>query len=362
MSRGSSPRLEDEQLISFRPLAAQISKTLGFPPLDLESRAVEQWTISPASQRTVPAALFLPGQLERILGTEFAPIESVVREFQGGFQTVNAETIGFRIKDVELLDGVLYGPRSIQHLRQRLRRWPIHRIETEIVSGALYESWIGNRWFGSWLMEDCITYELAHKHGHPVTSKPLAEGGHAKDYESLLGMKPTRVSRVHFEELILFHDGANNEGKRLRAERMRERLVRNASCDSHPGVFLLRGEGGDRRVLLNENEIAEGLMSRRGFKVIDPLEATVGEIMDACAGARVVAGVEGSQLVHGLVSMPPDSTLFVIQPPHRVVATLKIATDRQGQTYSFLVASGGKDEFSVQMDDVERTLDLVGAC
>jgi hypothetical protein len=211
-------------------------------------------------------------------------------------------------------------------------------------------------------MEDCITYELAHKHGQPVTSKPLATRGHAADYESVLGMSPKRVSDVHFEELIFFRDGANNEDKKQRANRMRERLVGNASRESHPGVFLLRGDSGDRRVLLNENEIAQGLMSRRGFKVVDPLQSSLEEITEACAGARVVAGVEGSQLVHGLVMMPPDAALFVIQPPHRVVSTLKLVTDRQAQTYSFLVASGGKEDFSVAMGDVERTLDLVDAC
>jgi capsular polysaccharide biosynthesis protein len=162
--------------------------------------------------------------------------------------------------------------------------------------------------------------------------------------------------------LTFFRDGANNEDKKQRANRMRERLVGNASRESHPGVFLLRGDSGDRRVLLNENEIAQGLMSRRGFKVVDPIQSSLEEITEACAGARVVAGVEGSQLVHGLVMMPPDAALFVIQPPHRVVSTLKLVTDRQGQTYSFLVASGGKEDFSVAMGDVERTLDLVDAC
>jgi capsular polysaccharide biosynthesis protein len=110
---------------------------------------------------------------------------------------------------------------------------------------------------------------------------------------------------------------------------------------------------------LNEAQIAEALMSRRGFKVLDPMKATVAEIIEACAGARVVAGVEGSHLVHGLISMPPDAALFVIQPPQRVLSVLKHATDRQGQRFSFVVASGGKDEFSVRLDEVERTLDLL---
>jgi hypothetical protein len=350
-------------LISTRPLVGKIAKVLGFPPLDLESEAKDQWTVSSASQRTVQPAVFLDGQLQKIQGTEFAPLETVVRDFQGGHQSMDAETIGFRIRDVDLVDGVLYGPKSIRHLRPRRHRWPVYQVPSTVPSGSLYETWIGNQWFGSWLMEDCITFELAQTHGHPVTSRPLvSDNHHAADYKSLLGMNPARVQHVHFEELIFFRDGPNNEGKRQRANRMRERLISKFPGESHPGVFVLRGDSGARRILLNEREIAEGLATRRGFRIIDPMKASVGEIIDACAGARVVAGVEGSQLVHGLVLMPPEAALFVIQPPHRVVSTLKMATDRQGQTYSFLVASGGKDEFSVAMDEVERTLDLVAAC
>lgn len=361
MSPASSPSLEDTKLVSFRPVLRQIAKGVGYPSLDLESDAVEKWVVSAASQRIVHPALFLPGQLENILGTEFAPLDTVVRHFQGGYPSVDSETVGFRIKDVDLVDGVLYGSKGTRHLRQRRHRWPLYRVPTAVVSGSLYESWIGNQWFGSWLMEDCVSFELARAHGSPVTSRPIAAGGHAKAYETLLDMDPARVHDVHFEELILFDDGPSNEGKRQRADRLRERLVSKAPRAAHPGVFLLRGDSGEKRILVNEKEIAEALAVRRGFRVIDPLQASVDEIIDACAGARVVAGVEGSQLVHGLVLMPPDATLFVIQPPYRVVSTLKLATDRQRQTYSFLVASGGKEEFTVRMDDVERTLDLVGS-
>jgi Glycosyltransferase 61 len=345
-------------VISFRPLAGQFRRLVGLYR-DVACEAVEQWTVSGASQRPVPPARFLPGQLEKILDTEFAPVDTVVRAFRGGFDSDDGETLGFRLRNVHLVDGVLYGARSLRHLRQRQRRQPFYRVPATTVSGTLYESWIGNQWFGSWLMEDCITYGLAHEHGRPITTRPLPRDGHIADYEARLGMAPERVQDVHFDELVLFEDPGHNEGKRQRADRLRERLVAGASRQPHPGVYLLRGDAGDRRLLLNEKAIAEALAQRRGFKVIDPLQSTVGEIVEACAGARVVAGVEGSQLVHGLVTMPTDAALFVIQPPHRVVSTLKLSTDRQGQTYAFVIASGGKEEFSVSLEDVERTLDLL---
>ncbi len=320
---------------------------------------MERWTISPGGRRFVPPAKFLAGQLERILGTEFGSIEDVVRDLRGGHESPDEDTLGFRVKDVDFVDGVLYGPGCIRHLRQRSRWRPWYRVPAETLSGALYETWIGNRWFGSWLMEDCVSYELARGHGLPVTTAPLSAQVHVSDYEQKLDMNPLRVSAAHFDELIVFRDSAGNQGKRLRAQQMRDRLVSNVSYKSHPGVFILRGQSGDRRVLLNEMALAHQLAVRRGFQVLDPMVSSVDEIIEACAGARVVTGVEGSQLVHGLVCMPPDAALMVIQPPHRVVSVLKLVTDRQGQMFGFVVASGGHDEFTVDPDEVERTLDLL---
>lgn len=47
---------------------------------------------------------------------------------------------------------------------------------------------------------------------------------------------------------------------------------------------------------------------------MDPSTASVAEILAACAGARVIAGIEGSQLAHGMMVMPDDATFFAIFP------------------------------------------------
>lgn len=74
---------------------------------------------------------------------------------------------------------------------------------------------------------------------------------------------------------------------------------------------------------------------------------------------RLIVGVDGSHLVHGLAAMPREAALIVIQPPDRVVATLKTVTDRQSQRYAFVVADGNAARFRVDLDDVRRTLDLL---
>ncbi|MNZ40342.1 hypothetical protein D3C78_578560 [compost metagenome] len=127
---------------------------------------------------------------------------------------------------------------------------------------------------------------------------------------------------------------------------------------SHPGVFILRGGDGDLRLLRNEIAIAEHLHKTRGFRILDPLRTDVPTIVATCAGARVVMGVEGSQLVHGVNVLQPGGALLVLQPPNRFVSYYKFLTDRDNQHFGFVVGTPEGDGFKIDIEEVERTLDL----
>lgn len=348
---------EAKSVISFRPALHFLRQASGRPAPDLDAIASERWTIAPGEKRFIKPATFLPGQLERVQAAEFGSVEHVARDLRGNFETDIGPTLGFRMKGVDFVDGVLYGAGALKHLRRRARKSLAYVVPRERVSGVLYESWIGNRWFGTWLCEDCLCYPLAETYGSPVVTTP-APKGHAASYEAKLGHHPRRITSAHFEELIFFSDAEHNAHKKARADQVRARLIGSSPAEPHPGVFLVRGSAGALRLLVNEQEIAEKAAVERGFRVLDPMTSTVDEIIAACAGARVVMGVEGSQLVHGMMVMPPDASLFVIQPPDRTVSTLKAITDRQGQGYSFVVGTGNLDGFSASWEEIDRTLDL----
>jgi hypothetical protein len=333
----------------------ELHRLLRRRPRDILSAAVEQWQIAPGNSVEVRPAKRLTGQLCRIRGAEFGTVAQVVKDFVGGHDAMQPPTMGYRLKDVLLIDGVLYAGDAVRHLKRRSNRLPVRFVPQDIESAASYESWLGNRWFGNWLSDDCLTYALAKQSGQPFTSHPAT--GHMAAYEQALDMRPSRQTAARFGELILFDDQSHNDDKRQRADRLRQRLTGGRS-ERHPGIFLLRRRSGALRMLANEREIAERLAARRGFTILDPSTASLEEIVRLCSGAAVVAGVEGSHLVHGLAVMPPDARAFVIQPPDRTVSALKRLTDRQGQDYSLLVGVGTHEAFSVNGDEVERTLDL----
>lgn len=348
---------EDHAVISLHPAREAIAKAFGIPRPDLEEAAVDRWVIAPAETRHVPAARFLAGQLDRVRAVDFGTLNEVRTSLIGNFEAREPATVGLRLRDVDLVDGVLYGARSARHLRQRRRRTATYRRPRAVTNGALYESWVGNRWFGNWLIDDCLTYRLAEQHGVPVTTAPISSG-HTAEYEQLLDIAPSRLNDVHFDELILFQDQGHNGGKEERATQQRRRALRDVQVVEHPGVFLLRGDHGQRRILRDEQSIAERLCRDRGFRIVDPMRSSVRALIEACAGAKVIAGIEGSHLVHGLAMMPRGAVLFVIQPPDRVLSVLKMTTDRQRQVFAFVVGTGSVDGFTVNYDEIELTLDL----
>ncbi|WP_255005777.1 glycosyltransferase family 61 protein [Roseovarius sp. M141] len=325
---------------------------------DLLAGSDDRWEVAPAGKGYAAPGIFLPGQIERIRDTEFGPIDEVIQVLRGGFETSENPTVAHRFKDVDLVDGVLYAKGHQRHLRSRQTRSLAYRTPSEVMRGTLYESWIGNRWFGSWLLEDSLTYLLAEAQGLPVTTAPEA-AYHVPRYEELLRMKPLRIQNVHFDELILFEDMPSNPDKAQRSWEVRNRLLAGRTIKPVPGVFILRGRSGDLRVLENEQQIAEKMAETYGFEILDPMTATVDQIVDLCGQAKVIAGVEGSHLVHGMMVMPPEATLFVIQPPDRTVATLKIVTDRQKQRYAFVVAEGTQLKFRANWEEIRCTFDLL---
>ena len=53
----------------------------------------------------------------------------------------------------------------------------VFELEHEIERAAIYCTQNGNSWFGTWLMEDCVTYALARNEGVPVTTAPSTTSG-----------------------------------------------------------------------------------------------------------------------------------------------------------------------------------------
>ncbi|HEY4188602.1 MAG TPA: glycosyltransferase family 61 protein [Polyangia bacterium] len=328
--------------------------------------ADRQWEIAPKQETTTPPAYCLPNQLDRIVDWIFSqghPRQVVA----GGTHAVHAATRAFLLKDAYLIDGVIYKGNATAYLHHRIKRVPQLDVEHVIDRGSVYSTFPGNRYFGQWLMDDCVTYPLAAAEGTPVsTAQPIARHspgreGHTPGYEQRLGMRPSRLASAYFRELVIFDDVGQNESKRARWGALGQKLVAPLDVKPHPGVFIIRGGTGERRVLKNELEIAEHLRAKRGFRVVDVREADVATLIQTCAGAQTVVGVEGSHLIHGIVLLPEGGSVLTLQPPKRFCPILKDLTDRDRQNFGFVLGTPEGDDLVVDVTEVERTLDLFPA-
>jgi hypothetical protein len=328
------------------------------PARALQELADQSWEIAPGHLAPVPPALSLPGQWERVIAfSEYSSREIDLPKLRGGIEGRHSATRAFRLRNVFLIDGVLYKGGASQYLHPRSRRLPHWRVDEEIDRGALYCTIGGNRYFGQWLMDDCPTYPLAAAEGVPVTTaQPV--NTHTPGYEAWLGMKPVRATAAHFRELIVFDDVGQNPDKHRRFGALGEKLRAHVTPRPHPGVFVVRGFTGARRVLRNELELAERLRDRRGFTIVDPSKQDVPTIVNACAGARITVGVEGSGLIHGILMLEAGGGLLVLQPPNRFSAIYKDLTDRDRQQFGYVVGHPRDDDFWIDPEEVERTLDL----
>jgi hypothetical protein len=324
------------------------------PPL--ESLAERSWEIAPAATWRTRPAYYLPNQLERVTGWVY--MEDPRQEMLGGLPARQWPTRAFLVRDAWMVDGAIYKGNARTFLSRRTERLPHTRVEVELDRAALSGTYDGLTFFGLWLTDDCTLYPLAEAEGVPITTD-LRPSPHMRDYEAWLGLRPERVHAARLREVVVFQDLHHNLDKGRRFQAMRERLLARFDARPHPGVFILRRTSGKRRILHNEVELAEQLRERRGFRIVDVTRDDLATILAACAGARVVAGVEGSHLMHGVVLLARGASVLTLQPPDRFCSVLKRTLDRDGQHFGFVVGHTAGDGFCIDEQDVERTLDLL---
>jgi glycosyl transferase family 61 len=325
--------------------------------VELKSYATKTWQIAEGATTVVPAAIYLPNQIEKITGCEFAsalPIDQI----EGGMSCQHTPTMAYLIKDVWLLDGSFYKHHAALNLMPRTKKIPQLFSSLEYEQASVYSTFAGIKYFGQWLLDDCVTYPLCSDFAPPVTPARKI-GSHTQSYMERLNMTAIQCENAFFKELIIFDDVGQNKHKHTRFRNNTEKLLAGVDAKPHPGVFILRGKSGVARVLNNELEVAEHVRNNYGFRILDPMKESLDTIIATCAGAHVVMGVEGSQLIHGLVTQRENSVFFPIMPPDRFVILNKNITDRDNQHFAFVVGDADGDGFKVDLKELDQTLALL---
>jgi capsular polysaccharide biosynthesis protein len=338
----------------FAPIAQKLGRALrGHQALESAARRV--WAIEPASVEVTGPATFLERDLERVTALQEETTEAnEERRIRGG-SIEHAATLAYELSDAVLVSGHAYSgdwhgvftPRA-ENLRLRLDM-PFLRGEH-----ALASTFIGNRYFGHFIMDDLPLDLLAQGLGHVVrTDDPMSP--HQDEYRALADTAAEPVVAARFESLVVCQDFGQNRGKRERLAQLRERLTRRLPLARHAGVYLRRGDGFARR-LVNEAEV-EAYLTRQGFIVVDPMTHSVADILRLTHGVRYVVGVEGSQLCHVIFTMARGGAVVALTPADRFNNVTKDYTDATGLRYGFTVCPEAEGGYRVNLDALAEVMD-----
>jgi len=314
-----------------------------------------QWIVHPSEKAVAPPAIYLDGALEHVTGAQ--PETTLAYEIQQVFggPKEHIATTAYQLRDVHLVDGYLYKASMKLPLTTAKESLLRSSQAAAMSQAALACTLTSNRYFGHWIT-DGLTMNLAAAQLAPAVTTAQIETSHQIDYRRLFNVHATMMTNASFKQLIILEDFGQNSYKRDRYHHMRSQLRQTFPPSASPGVMLLRGTSGVQRVLVNEQEVAK-FLHNQGFTILDPQTLSASEIVQQTLGAKVVVGVEGSQLIHGLFTLADRGTILTLQPPYRFNSVFKDYTDCLELNYAFVVGKQVEGGFEIDVNALGKTLD-----
>lgn len=350
-------------MLTIKPFVSRALRRTGFAT-DYRQRADRSWEIEPGCESKRLSAIFDEDDLKRITNTApYTTLDFQVEQLRAGrYQHPARRAHLFR--NAEMVDGHLFTMRMVHAMAFKRLPGFSTKPRLDIAGGALGTSEYGNKYFGHWLCDDISMSMTARQFGtvvgHVNSDNRLI--GHQAAYAKLLDWDIRLLESAHFRELTILDWSPATPFHAERFAALRNKLPIEQPSRPNRGVLLLRHSSGQRRILANESAIAE-LVRDRGFHVIDPMTSSVEDLVKVCSHARVVMGVEGSQLAHGFLPMAtPGGTMLTLQPPFKFDNFWKSRCDCVGSRYAFIVGTQVDEAgFTVEVDQVSRMLDRIEA-
>ena len=179
-----------------------------FGDIPLKAAAYRKEVLCAEETVKLRQAIFLPGQIDRVTGTN--PGSTIELEVS----TATSETlkptptIAHHIRDVVLFDGSIYHGRFKSFIAARsFYNSPAPSPESRhLKTVGLASSHFGSRFFGHWLIDDCIQYQLAEKCGQPLCLRGPIYPDQQKKYQTYLEQDWTPIDRARIDNLIIYQD------------------------------------------------------------------------------------------------------------------------------------------------------------
>src|SRR5215831_3630542 len=252
----------------------------------LQTISYKQEILQPEEKAELSSTVFLPGQIERVKEYRAtdpwgAPNKDSEIVAATSATIVHPPTIAYHIKDATLFDGVIYVDNFKQPIADKSIFAAPSKETYHLETGALASTYLGTKYFGHWLADDCTNYMLAEDIGTPLCLRmPGSAFSHRQKYQTYFEQDWTPIDRARIDHLVVFQDFPQNNLKRRRYETLRSRVRANfPQASGNTYVYLRRGQTGVVRAIANEDEITEAL-TKRGFQIIDITSDSLNSIIE----------------------------------------------------------------------------------
>jgi hypothetical protein len=263
-------------------------------------------------------------------------------------------TLAYQIDDAVLIDGAIYS--------ERHKYWIAHRKGSpkqvlDLHFAAVASTPQGARWFGHWLMDDCLTYEIARNFDNVICVNSQFSG-QQKQYQAYFGQDWTELGSARIKHLTIFEDYGHNHYKRQRQRQLSHAIQQRFPFEKPTRVYLRRGATGTPRPIANEQQIIQTL-TKHGFIVADIENDSLEELLSVLCSAEIVVSLEGSHVAHCCFSLPRNVKLLLLQPNDRFCMIHNGWLGCIEAIQGFVVGEKTVSGYFFPTSDILKTIDLM---
>jgi hypothetical protein len=343
------------------PLFYHLRNSLNFHvESDIEAVSERSWIIAKGGRSIFPKAFYLDKHLNYNLKTVTGEtVEGEIKRVSGR-EVFFKPSVMYQVNQLKVLNSLLY--KNNFRFRLSEKKEPIFNFigDTKIEDeGLLVSSWSSNKYFGHWIHDECPKILAGNKLGlasySTVNERKYI---HQSGYEKILNLSSKGIQRAFFRKFFYLSDATLNKYRQERFRQLRSFALSSGQVVNSK-VYIKRGVVGVQgRELINEVLLIEMLV-KDGYVVIEPEKMMPAEIVEACRGARIIIGVEGSALAHAFLTISSKGTIVSLVPENRFTNPFMDFCSSIGLRYGFVVGRASKTGFNINLDDLEKLLAII---
>jgi hypothetical protein len=322
-------------------------------------RIVESKVIDAGGDFRGPPAIMLTGQLDRVRKCAFdVPTNEELTSCLTGIRKVEP-TIRHELHNAQINGWALHHSRSVNRLRwdgAPMDKTDVIQVDADIL--VLRNSMQSIHYFGHWLGDDNVTQFLAQDLG-PVIAMGTPRWRDKAVYRDFFQSQYLETQSASARTLFYFQDTSQTANKIARIQRLRSLVSTKITPRLVSDItYIRRGSSGANRGFVQEEKLLD-ILTKRDVNILHAESTPPSEMLAILTHTKILIGLEGSELCHGIFTIREGGGVIALQPPQRFFNAHMDWLHPLGMRYGIVVGTEVEGGFVIDAEELVRTLDLV---